>query len=177
MQVHTPQDKCSIDNYSRRSLALLIPSSRLNARNSPGSRPYCNYQLLKKFLQIVRNHENLTTQKFFMQIIFNMKISRSTVHSVWIQYLPAIHTAPQPEPGGVSVASQPVLKENEERTKDNRLLQFESAGFLSALWSRGDKMRLYELLGGKYVSTCKACGKLGGSGSMLPWEILVLDFY
>ena len=49
------------------------------------------------------------------------------------EYLPAIHPAPQPEPGGVSVASQPVSKENEERTKDNRLLQFESAGFLSAL--------------------------------------------
>ena len=24
-------------------------------------------------------------------------------------------------------------------------------------------MRLYELLGGKYVFVCKACGKLGGS--------------
>ena len=25
--------------------------------------------------------------------------------------------------------------------------------------------------GGKYVSVCKACGKLGGSGGMLPQEI------
>ena len=35
-------------------------------------------------------------------------------------------------------------------------------------------MRLYGLLGGggKYVSMCKACGKLGGCGGMLPWEIL-----
>ena len=29
--------------------------------------------------------------------------------------------------------------------------------------------------GDKYVSVCKACGKLGGSGGMLPWEILILD--
>ena len=33
---------------------------------------------------------------------------------------------------------------------------------------RGDKMRLYGLLGGKYISVCKACSKLGGSGGMLP---------
>ena len=33
-------------------------------------------------------------------------------------------------------------------------------------------MRLYGLLGGKYVSVCKVCGKLGGSGGMLPREIL-----
>ena len=36
-------------------------------------------------------------------------------------------------------------------------------------------MRLYALLGGKYVSVCKACGKLGGSWGMLPREILILD--
>ena len=30
--------------------------------------------------------------------------------------------------------------------------------------------------GGKYVSMCKACDKLGGSGGMLSWEILILDF-
>ena len=35
-------------------------------------------------------------------------------------------------------------------------------------------MRLCELLGGKYVFVCKACGKLGGSKGMLPQEILVL---
>ena len=29
--------------------------------------------------------------------------------------------------------------------------------------------------GGKYVSVCKACGKQGGSGGMLPWENLTLD--
>ena len=34
----------------------------------------------------------------------------------------------------------------------------------------GGKMRLYGLLGGgKYVSVCKACGKVGGSGGMVPW--------
>ena len=27
----------------------------------------------------------------------------------------------------------------------------------------------------KYVFVCKACGKLGGSGDMLPREILILD--
>ena len=39
----------------------------------------------------------------------------------------------------------------------------------------------YELFGwegggGKYVSVCKlpTCGKLEGSGGMLPWEILIL---
>ena len=36
-------------------------------------------------------------------------------------------------------------------------------------------MRLHGLLGGgdggKYVFMCKACGKLGGSGGMLPREI------
>ena len=31
--------------------------------------------------------------------------------------------------------------------------------------------------GGKYVSVCKACGKLGGSGAMLPREILILDLF
>ena len=31
-------------------------------------------------------------------------------------------------------------------------------------------MRLYGLLGGKYVSVCKACGKLGGSrGNFVPF--------
>ena len=38
---------CPIDNYSKRFLALLIPGSRLNARNSPSARPYCNRQPLK----------------------------------------------------------------------------------------------------------------------------------
>ena len=40
-------------------------------------------------------------------------------------------------------------------------------------------MRLYGLLergGGKYVSVCKACGKLGESVGMFPWEILILGF-
>ena len=39
-------------------------------------------------------------------------------------------------------------------------------------------MRLYRFLGGgggKYVFVCKACGELGGSGGMLPWEFLMLD--
>ena len=78
VQVHTPQDKCLIGDYSQRSLALLIPGSRLNSKNSPGACPYCNHQSLKNSW-IERNRENLTTQKFFMRIIFNVKISRSTV--------------------------------------------------------------------------------------------------
>ena len=47
-QVHTPRVKCPIDEYSEQSLALLIPGSRLNARNSPSAHPYCNRQPLKK---------------------------------------------------------------------------------------------------------------------------------
>ena len=41
-KVHKPRGKCPIDDYSQRYLALLLPSSRLNARNSPGACPYCN---------------------------------------------------------------------------------------------------------------------------------------
>ena len=78
MQVHTPRGKCLIDDYNEQSLALLIPGSRLNTRNSPSARPHCDRQPLKKS-RIERNRENLTTQKFFTQIIFNMKISQSTV--------------------------------------------------------------------------------------------------
>ena len=29
--------------------------------------------------------------------------------------------------------------------------------------------------GGKHIFVCKTCGKLGGSGGMLPREILILD--
>ena len=32
-----------------RYLALPIPRSRLNARNAPGARPYCNHQPLTNF--------------------------------------------------------------------------------------------------------------------------------
>ena len=48
-------------------------------------------------------------------------------------------------------------------------------GFFQLLVKGGGKMRLYGLLGVEYVSVCKACGKLGGSGAcMLPCEILIL---
>ena len=53
--------------------------SRVDARNSPGTHPYCNRQPLQKISQIERNRENLTTRKFFPQIIFNVTISRSMV--------------------------------------------------------------------------------------------------
>ena len=88
-KVHTRQGKCPIDNYSQRYLALLLPGSRPNARNSPGACPYCN-RCVKKILRIEWNHENLLTRKFFTQIIFNVKISRSAVegHSElwWCQF-------------------------------------------------------------------------------------------
>ena len=83
VQIHTPRDKCSIDDYSQQSLALLIPVNRLNARNS---RPYCNRQPLKKILRIKWNRKNLTTRKFFTRILFNMKSSRSTVYKFGIRY-------------------------------------------------------------------------------------------
>ena len=44
-------------------------------------------------------------------------------------------------------------------------------GFLSAFCPRGAKWDCMDYWGGKYVSVCKACGKLGGSGGMLPREI------
>ena len=40
---------------------------------------------------------------------------------------------------------------------------------------RGQTETVWIIEGGKYVSMCKACGKLGGSGGMLSWEILILD--
>ena len=46
---------------------------------------------------------------------------------------------------------------------------------VSFLPKGGGKMRLYGLLGGRYVSVCKACSKVGGSGGMLPREIFILD--
>ena len=55
-------------------------------------------------------------------------------------------------------------------------------GFLSTFRPRegGKLMRMYGLLGGrggKYISMCKACDKIGESRGMLPQEILILDFY
>jgi len=72
-QVHTSWGKCPIDHYSQGSLILLIPDSRLNARNSPGARPYCSRLPLKKKSQIERNRENLITRKIFTRIILNQK--------------------------------------------------------------------------------------------------------
>ena len=72
----------SNQRLQQQSLALLIPGSRLNARNSPSASPYCNHQPLQKISWIERDRENLTTPKFFTRIIFNVKISRSTVFAV-----------------------------------------------------------------------------------------------
>ena len=48
--------------------------------------------------------------------------------------------------------------------------------FLSAFCPRGGGGGANEhYWGGKCASMCKACGKLGGSGCMLPWENLILD--
>ena len=74
--VHTPWGKCPIENYSQRSLALLIPGSRLNARNSPGAHPYCNRQSLKKCADWTKLRK-FSNMKIFLN--FNVKISRSTV--------------------------------------------------------------------------------------------------
>ena len=97
---------------SDRQLQLAIPASpdisysRLNARNAPGARPYCNHQPLKKISWIERNCENLTPRTFFTQIIFNMKISRST-----LQFLKELYpknqtvylsSGPMPEPQWIS---------------------------------------------------------------------------
>ena len=68
------------DDYSDQSLVLLIPGSSLKATNPLSARPYCNRQPLKKISRIERNRENLSTRKFFTRIIFNAKISRSTVN-------------------------------------------------------------------------------------------------
>ena len=40
---------------------------------------------------------------------------------------------------------------------------------------KGAKWDCMDYWGGKYVFVCKACGKLGGSGGTLPWEILILN--
>ena len=74
--IHITRGKCPINNYSWQPqyysqpyLALLIPSSRLNARNTPRTHPYCNHQPLKNFMD--------RTAK----IMNYFKISQSTVHA------------------------------------------------------------------------------------------------
>ena len=103
---------CPIDNYSERSLALLIPGSRLNARNSPSASPYCNRQPLKfrgsnepwKFLDVyteiflvgtflyisqvgqvyIRKHENLM-QQAFSELAFckHCILIKISTHNTW----------------------------------------------------------------------------------------------
>ena len=60
MHVHTPRGKCLIDDYSQRYLALPIPGSRLNSRNAPGTRSYCNCQWLQTFCRSNKTEQNLT---------------------------------------------------------------------------------------------------------------------
>ena len=67
-----PRGNCPINDYSQQYLAVQIPRSRLNARNAPGTRPLCNCQPLNFA-------DQMKPRTFFMQIIFNMKISRSMV--------------------------------------------------------------------------------------------------
>ena len=74
MQVHTPWDKCPIDDYSQWSLALLIPGSRVNTRNSPGTCPYCNRQPLKKFPNQMKPRKFNTT-KFSPDLFLTWKFS------------------------------------------------------------------------------------------------------
>ena len=42
---------------------------------------------------------------------------------------------------------------------------------------KGGGAKLLRIIGGggQYVYVCKACGKVGGSEGMFPWEILILD--
>ena len=51
---------------------ITYTGSILNTRNTPGARPYCNHQLLKKFCGSNKTAKNLTPQKFFTQIFFSM---------------------------------------------------------------------------------------------------------
>ena len=83
-QVHTPWSKCPIHYYSQRSLALLIPGSRLNARNSPSACPYCNSQPLKKFRGSNKTTKFYYCDKIFTQIIFNVKFFWCTVYACTI---------------------------------------------------------------------------------------------
>ena len=42
----------------------------------------------------------------------------------------------------------------------------------------GGQSEIVWIIGGggdKYISVCKACVKLGGSGGMFPWKILIFD--
>ena len=75
-------------------LALLIPGSRLNSRNTPSVHPLCNRPPLKKFHRSNKPRKFIN-MKFFYTIFFNMKISWSTVcGSLWcvcillLQYIP-----------------------------------------------------------------------------------------
>ena len=68
----TPQVKCPIDDYSERSLALLIPGSRLDARNSPSARN--RQQYVKKISRIGRNREKCNNTVIFHANYFNVKI-------------------------------------------------------------------------------------------------------
>ena len=58
------QGKCLIDDYSQLYLALSIPGSRLNPKNSLGTRSYCSHQQ-NKTLQIQQNGKNSTPSKIF----------------------------------------------------------------------------------------------------------------
>ena len=59
--------------YSQQYLALPIPGSRLNTRNSPSACPYCNRQPLKNFTGQTKPGKFNTT-KIFHTNYFNMTI-------------------------------------------------------------------------------------------------------
>ena len=49
-------------------------------------------------------------------------------------------------------------------------------GFFQLFAQRGVQNEIVWIIGGgKYISVCKACGKLGGPGACSPGEILILD--
>jgi len=67
------RSKCPIDDYSQWSLALLLHGSRLNARNFPGTRPYCNRQLIKKITPEQTKPRKINTENFSRKLFLTWK--------------------------------------------------------------------------------------------------------
>ena len=73
--VHTHRGKCLINNYSWQPqcyLALLIPGSRLNTRNSPDTRPCINQQPLKKFHELNEPCKFNTTKIYYANCFWSV---------------------------------------------------------------------------------------------------------
>ena len=86
----------------------------------PGTRPYCNCQLLNFFLLIERNHENLAPRNVYTHY-FNVNFSRSTVVLLFLGLNRFIPSAPGNEAkqvprfpllGYIKMASDEMLSES-----------------------------------------------------------------